>query len=67
MELFSQNLNLESVADLMKIQHHYNDLSDDQMAEMIRLEQSYNRITEMPSDGLNPFYYHIYQNSLPPE
>lgn len=44
----------------MKIQHRYNELSDDQMAEMIRLEQVYNQITEMPKDGLNPFYYHIY-------
>lgn len=65
--LSQQDLDLRNVGDLMLVQGRYEELSLEQKKEMQRLEKQYVKRTKMPSDPHDPFFYHVYEYTLPRE
>ena len=51
----------------MSIQNHYYDLSKEQQQQLLTLEKTYLKRTKLPTNGSDPFYYHIFSDSLPHE
>ena len=51
----------------MNIQNRYYDLSEEQQKQMIQMEKTYMKRTKIPTNGADPFYYHIFSSSLPLE
>ena len=51
----------------MKIQRHYWHLSDEQKESMLSLEKKYMKRTALPKNPHDPYFYHIYTHTFPPE
>ena len=66
MPLSQQVLELGSYDDLMKIQGNYHELSDDQRSACLDKERQYKMLKKLPTDPADPFFYHVYSDTLPP-
>ena len=63
--LSQQNLDFTNIDTLMTVQGRFYELSPDQQKQMLLLEKKYCKRTKLPTSGNDPFWYHIYQDSLP--
>ena len=63
--LSQQNLDFTDISTLMMIQGRFYELSEQQQKQMLLLEKKYCKRTKLPTSGNDPFWYHIFQDSLP--
>ena len=65
--LSQQNINFKNTNDLFTVQGRYEELKDEQKAVMLELEKEYKALKSTPSDPTDPYFYHIYEDTLPKE
>jgi len=65
--LSQQNINFKNTNDLFTVQGRYEELKDEQIAVMLELEKDYKALKSTPADPTDPYFYHIYEDTLPKE
>lgn len=55
----------ESIHHLLRIHGRYNELRQEQKAQALERDNLYKR--QSPPTTLNPCFYHVYQDTLPPK
>lgn len=65
--LYLQALNFDNVDHLMLVHGRYEELSEDQRESLMVRERQYHKRTKLPSNPLDPFFYHVYVGTLPME
>ena len=62
-----QELDFDSLDDLMLVHGRYDELNDFQRKIMAQKDRIYMRRRKLPDNPHDPFFYHVYEHTLPLE